>query len=122
MANERRRFSQDFKLTALSRMEVSANVDALAKELGIRREMLYVWRRKYLAGGADALQGAGRPWPRGQSPRTLGAEARIAELERKLGEQALEIDFLEGALRRIETSHQPSKGLGATASSPRSKR
>lgn len=122
MAKERRQFSREFKLMALARMEEAANVEALAAELGIRRELLYVWRRKYLAGGAEALRNAGRPRPEAQSAEALSSERRIAELERQLGRQALEIDFLEGALRRIEASSRPSKGPGATASSPRSRR
>jgi transposase-like protein len=107
---------------ALARMGEAANVEALAEELGIRRELLYVWRRKFVAGGAEALRNAGRPRPSAQSAEALSAEQRVAELERKLGQQALEIDFLEGALRRIEASSRPSKGSGATASSPRSRR
>lgn len=122
MATERRHFSRDFKLMALARMEAAGNVDALAKELGIRREMLYVWRRKYQAGGAEALHSAGRPRPWVPPPEALDAAAHIAALERKLGEQSLEIDFLEGALRRIEASSRPIERPGATASSPRSKR
>jgi transposase len=122
VGKERRQFSREFKLKALALMEEAANVDALAQELGIRRELLYVWRRKFLAGGAEALRNAGRPRPAAGSAEALPAERRIAELERKLGQQALEIDFLEGALRRIEASSRPSKGPGATASSPRSRR
>ena len=30
------------------------------------------------------------------------SEGRIAELERKIGQQALELDFLKGRLQRIE--------------------
>lgn len=124
MAKERRQFSREFKLLALARMEEAANVEALAQELGIRRELLYVWRRQYRAGGAEALRNSGRPRPvsAAASAEELSAERRIAELERRLGQKALEIDFLEGALRRIEASSWPSKGPGATASSPRSRR
>jgi transposase len=46
------------------------------------------------------------------------AEGRIAELERKIGQQALEIGFLKGCLQRIEeqrmlqafTKNPPSTG------------
>jgi transposase-like protein len=44
VAQERRQYSREFKLMALSRMEEAGNVEALAEELGVRREMLYVWR------------------------------------------------------------------------------
>jgi hypothetical protein len=52
------------------------------------------------------------------------AEARrkIVELERKVGQQQLDLDFFRGALRHIEASRQASDRPGATASSPRSRR
>ena len=123
MTKERRRFSREFKLMALGRLETAGNVYALAAELGVRRELLYAWRRKYAAGGETALMSSGRPRPApGPVPEAMPADKRIAELERKLGQQALELDFFKGALRRIEASRQPSDGPGATASSPRSRR
>jgi transposase len=119
---ERRQFSRDFKLMAIRRMEVAGNVAALADELGVRREMLYVWRRKFASGGAEALKGSGRPRPTPEAVEAMTSERRMAALERKLGEQALLIDFFKGALRRIEASHRPKDGPGVTASSPRSRR
>jgi hypothetical protein len=50
------------------------------------------------------------------------AGARIAELERKIGRQQVDLDFFKGALRRIEASRQASDAPGGTASSPRSRR
>ena len=50
------------------------------------------------------------------------ARRQIAELERKVGQQQLDLDFFKGALRRIETSRRPDKAPGAPVSSPRSRR
>ena len=122
MTKERRQFSREFKLAALARFEAAANVEELARELGIRRELLYGWRRKFAAGGEAALNNSGRPRPGAEAPESLQTQARVAELERKLGQQAFELDFFKGALRRIEASRRPSDGPGATASSRRSKR
>jgi transposase len=122
VAQERRQFTRAFKLAALARFDTAGNVEALARELGVRRELLYVWRRKFALGGAQALTTSGRPRPSVQSIESLTEERRVVELERKLGQQALEIDFLEGALQRIEASCRPNDGPGATASSPRSRR
>jgi len=121
---ERRQFTREFKLMALSRMEAAGNVYALADELGIRRELLYDWREKFAVGGSEALRNSGRPRPAStpEAAAAMSAEGRVAELERKLGQQALEIDFFRGALRRIEASRQAIGEPGATASSPRSKR
>jgi transposase len=107
---------------AIWRFEAAPNVKDLADELGVRRELLYKWRAKYATEGEGGLRTSGRPRPVGAAPEALAAEQRIAELERKLGQQELLLDFFRGALRRIEGSRQASEVPGATASSPRSKR
>ncbi|MGZ3378082.1 MAG: hypothetical protein ACXU8S_15930, partial [Phenylobacterium sp.] len=58
----------------------------------------------------------------GETDELALARRRIAQLERKLGQQAFEIDFFKGALRRIEASRRASEEPGATGSSPRSRR
>jgi hypothetical protein len=52
------------------------------------------------------------------------AEARrqIAELERTVGRQQVDLDFFKQALQHIEASRRPSDGPGGTASSSRSRR
>jgi hypothetical protein len=50
------------------------------------------------------------------------ARQRIAELERKVGQQQLELDFFQQALRRVEALRRSSDGPGATASSTKSRR
>lgn len=39
-----RRFSREFKLSALARMESGDNVSALSRDLDVRRKLLYEWR------------------------------------------------------------------------------
>ena len=81
---------------------------------GLFQQMTWVvtWRRKYRSGGAGALSTLGRPSnlsrlteaPSAQ-PSSEGIEAkqrRIEELERKIGQQPLEINFLKRCLQRIE--------------------
>ena len=120
---ERRRYSREFKLEALRRMEAASHVEALARELGVRRELLYVWRRKYALGGAAALTTSGRPRPSPMlepgSPTAVEAVSsagRIAELERKVGQQALELDFFRAALRHVREPRPPSGAPGETGS------
>lgn len=132
--SKRRRFSREFKLKVIARME-GANVKALAEELSIKREILYRWRDAYRRGGELALRDeAGRPSKaeahamaveRGVAAKANDlAEARrqIAALEAKVGRQQLDLDFFKQALRRIEASRRPNERPGATASSPKSKR
>jgi transposase-like protein len=130
-----RTFSRAFRLKAIERMDAGENVSALSRELGVKREILYRWRSLYRAGGEERLrERRGRPTvaeaqalaaARGPSAKAADlAEARrqIAELERKIGRQQLDLDFFKGALRHIEASRQPNERLGATASSPKSRR
>jgi transposase len=131
----RRRFGRALKLALVRRMEAGESGTALAREFGIKREILYRWRDAVRDGGEEALRdGPGRPnrleaaemaLARGPAARARDvSEARrqIVELERKVGEQQVALDFFKGALRRIEASRRPSDGPGGTASSPRSRR
>lgn len=141
-----RRFSREFKLAALRRMQGGENVSALACELGIRRKYLYAWLERYRIGGAVGLRSCGRPTkeealamrakegpppdPEGilLPPTAAGrdslvkAERRIAELEGTIGRQQVELDFFHRALRQVRGARQRSGVPGATASTRSSKR
>jgi transposase len=125
VSKERRRFTREFKLAALVRFADAANVRDLARELGIERALLYKWRAKFEAGGAEALTTTGRPRPAigpGESSGSVpaddlaGARRRIAELERKVGQQQLDLDFFRAALRQVRGRRGPSGGSGGPAS------
>ena len=127
-------FSREFKLAAMARLEAGETVPAVACELGVSHQVLYGWRARMRAGGAAGLRPLGRPRrdevaalaacpPVSPERQTLtAAQARIGELERKIGRQQLELDFFKRALRQVEVSRQPNDEPGATASTPSSKR
>jgi len=112
-----------FKEGAVQRMLSGEPVAALSRELGVRRSLLYRWREAYRKEGVSGFRPIGRSARSQVSPekQAAGAEARIQELERKVGRQAMVIDFLRRAFKRVEESRQPSKGNGGTASMERSK-
>jgi transposase-like protein len=58
--NEPSRFSREFKLEVLRRMEAGGNVSDLARQLGVSRKSIYQWRNRYRLGGSKALRGRGR--------------------------------------------------------------
>jgi transposase len=129
ISRRRKRWSLEFKLQVISRMDAAVNVTELAEELGINRELLYLWRRKYKAGGASALPPVGRPsrtipteTEAAVAPVDLGdpaaAQRRIGELERKIGQQQLELDFFRAALRHVR-EQQPRKGAPGDTTSTR---
>src|SRR5437773_1227350 len=72
-------------------MPSSASATSAIDTLSLH-DALPIWR-EFRTGPGNAFPGKGKQrW----------AEGRIAELERKIGQQALEIDFLKGCLQRIE--------------------
>lgn len=140
MPRERARvFSREFKEAAVRRVLGGEKVQALADELRLWPKLLYAWQNSYKLGGPEALLPPGRPrksaaWaaerpeagasaPRRQTKgkrkaaERLAESKRVAELERKVGQQALELDFFTQALRHIKASRRPSDGRGAAASS-----
>ena len=114
-------YGTDLKLAAVRRVLAGESVRAVAEELGIRRKRVYVWKDRYAELGEAGLvhRRGGRPRKDGET-RQGGAEAkagrgellaarkRIAELERKVGQQELELDFFGEALRRIKVDGKRS--------------
>jgi len=114
-------YAPELKLAAVRRVLAGERVSAVAQELGIRRKRLYVWKDRYaelgeaglakrrvgrprkvaseIEAGAETLSGRGE---------LLAARKRIAELERKVGQQELELDFFGEALRRIKVDGKRS--------------
>jgi transposase len=129
--SEARVFSREFKLSAVRRMLAGENVSALARELAVLRKDLYVWRDRFRAGGPEALRSRGRPRKVGLTDRPpdaagaaelAAARRRIAELEAKIGRQALELDFFQRALRQVGEVRRGKDKPGAGPSTPSSKR
>src|SRR6188474_3532075 len=93
MGLSRRRFTKEFKLAAVRRLEQGVSIAEAARALEVSPNVLHRWLR-------EIRQGPGNAFPANGTQRW--SEGRIAELERKIGQQALEIDFLKGCLQRIE--------------------
>jgi transposase-like protein len=100
-----RKFSPEFRASALRRLAVAPNVTELCRELGISRQLLYVWR--------EAEQRKHEK----QSPST---EYRLRreneELKKALARKTLQADFLKAACEKVEALRQEATGSGATAS------
>jgi transposase len=123
MRKDRKELTVEFKRAALERMMPGVNISALARELGISRQRLYDWQTAMRAGD-EQLRRPGRP-RRGPPPpprRSDPSRQRLAELERKIGQQELELDFFKEALRHVKAPPPRSGGRGAKASSRSSTR
>src|SRR5471032_1265629 len=112
-----RTFPTAFKMAAIKRLEAGEAVLPLARELGVSRKLLHDWRKAWgLKGPAGLNRKRGpKPGPRKLRPlaepaakRSSGelarARVKIAELERKIGQQALDIDFFHKALRALDVA------------------
>jgi transposase len=120
-----------FKRAAVSRVAAGEPVSSVASDLGIDRRRLYEWQEQVRQGGLEALRGTGRPRKGGlEGPPlrsailTEGAAARrrIAELERKIGEQQADLDFFRQALRHVKARQQAAGVAGARRSTKSSGR
>ena len=111
------RWPAEFRQRALERMKTSENVKTLAKELGVARQLLYVWKQQ-AEGREKASEPGASEDPRDRRIREL--EKKVGDLQGCLGQKTLELDFFAGALRRIGESRQKRCKAGATASTPKS--
>ena len=131
---KRRVYSREFKVSAIERLLAGETPAALSRELQIPTGHLYQWCMHYRRGGPEALRPAHRPYkisgavevdPVVKAQRVAdlsAARKRIVALERKIGQQQLELDFFRQALRRVGVAHQPTDGLGVRTSTRSSRR
>ncbi len=93
MSLSRRKFTKEVKLAALQRLEAGSSVAEVARAFEISPNLLHRWRKEFRHGPGNAFPGMGkRRWD----------ETKVAQLERKVGQQAVEIDFLKGCLQKLE--------------------
>jgi transposase-like protein len=82
----------------------------VARGLEVNPNVLHRWQREFRQAPGNAFPGHGqRRWSEGQ----------IAELERKIGRQAVEIDFLKSCLQRIEEQRMLQASTGNPQSTGR---
>ena len=93
MSLSRRTFTKEFKEAAVRRLEVGASMAEVARACEVNPNVLHRWRRELRNYGAKAFSGNGK---------NRAEENRLAELERKVGRQAMEIDFLRRCLQHVE--------------------
>ena len=89
----RRKFTREFKEAAVRRLGLGVSVAEVARSCEVNANVLHRWRREIQEYGVKAFAGHGQR-------RT--EESQLAELERKVGRQALEIDFLRRCLQHVE--------------------
>jgi len=102
---QHRKFSKEFRESALRRLALAPNVAQLCRELGISRQLLYLWR--------ESRQ-------REQQKQSQTAAQRLreenAQLKKALAKKTLEVDFLKAACEKVEALRRSATGSGETAS------
>ena len=103
-----RKYSPEFKRAAVDRITAGESPSGVARELGIRRKFLYLW--KDLGLGSSGMHPQAEAEPEPQQREIARLEAKVAELERLTGRQAAELDFFVAALRSIRET-RPKSGV-----------
>jgi len=112
MGLSRRKFTKEFKEAAVRRLELGASLAEVARACEVNPNVLHRWRRELRDYGAKAFAG------NGQRRRE---ESQVADLERKVGRQAMEIDFLQRCLQHVEEQRK-LQALTTRVSSTRTSR
>jgi len=113
MSLSRRSFTKEFKEAAVRRLELGASIAEVARACEVNPNVLHRWKRELRDHGAKAFTGNGKS-------RT--EESQVAELERKVGRQALEIDFLRRCLQHVEEQRKLQALTSRRSSTRTSKR
>ena len=137
-------FSSEFKQRMVLRLEKGERVAAVAEEAGVKPQLLYDWWAAYRAKGVAGLnrkRGPKRGWRRRYwdtaglvsseassssdaasssakpADELAQARARIAELERLVGRQQVDLHFFREALRLWDATSHDSGAPTSTRSS-----
>ena len=111
MPRQHRRHSTAFKRQVVEEYHAGETLYALSKRHDICRQLIRIWIEKHEAGAYD------------DDAETVDLiqerDARIAALERLVGRQALEIEFLKGAVKNgPSTRNAPGSAITGPKASP----
>ena len=84
MPTQRRSFDKEFKLQVLREIDAGSSVAQAALQHGVHPELIYRWKHQRHKYGERALSGRGNAYTE---------EARIAQLERTLGQMVRRMPF-----------------------------
>ena len=102
------RYPLEFRRMVVERMKQSNNIVALAKELGLERKLMYLWKQQ--------LDSESRVGKRPPVTREEQLEQRVSQLERALATKTLELDFFKGALQKVEARRRQRRNSGGKTS------
>jgi len=89
----RRQFSREFKLQVIREIEAGKTIAQAARAHQVLPNLIGRWQKQHAQNGERTFAGSGHAYTE---------SAKIAELERKVGQLTMEADLLKKALLRFE--------------------
>jgi transposase len=114
MLMPRQQYSRELKIAVMREIDSGKSMAEVARRYQLSPKRLEAWKPEWRAKGELAFPG------HNARPQSRVDAERIAELERKIGQQAMEMDFLKKALRRFREHPLPAVGNGDTVSMSKS--
>lgn len=99
----RRTFTKEFKIEVVGELEAGLSLAAASRRYEVHPNTLREWRETYRENGEAAFQGNGKLYRE---------EAKIAVLERKIGQLSMENDFLKKLIAIDKKREKTIKGTG----------
>jgi transposase len=100
MVTRPRRFSREFKLQVIRELDLGKSLAQAGREHRIHPNVIFKWRKELEQYGGKAFAGQGK---------TYKTEARVAELERMVGQLAMENAFLKKLLGQLNVTKKEER-------------
>ena len=100
MTKTRRKFTRDFKISIISELDSGKKLAELSRENEIHPSLICNWKREFSKDPKNAFGGNGN---------TYKTEAKIADLERLVGQLYAENKFLKKALKTLDIRIQEER-------------
>lgn len=112
---ENGRFPLEVRLWAVEQVRAGVPAREVAKQIGAHPSQLHRWKKNPVHPHSKRKQVE-------NPPAAVSPYEELQQVKQALAEKVLELDFLKGALRRIEARRQKSASSGETTSTEKSKR
>ena len=104
MSKTRKVFDREFKVRAVRMSYETESISVLAKELGMRVELLYRWRAEMSKEESKRFPGHGN---KAMTPE----EAELAKVKRQLADAEMELEILKKAIGIFSRKDGKNTGL-----------
>ena len=101
MSIKRRQFTREFKIQVIREVEAGKAIAQAAREHQVHPTLIGKWRKQNSLYGEQAFTGNGHAYTQ---------EAKIAELERLIGQLTIENSFLKKVLQRLQSRENRPSG------------